>query len=606
MYRNDQEPNQNGFSSGGAETHLTKEEMRQKIRASLHAKENAEYGTHTPVYAGRAAQPNSRKNPGNAAPAERARMEKARQVRESMASQRNSAAVAAPVREHPAPAHPTPRSQSPRQDYGFSTSSTKTRKRGGSGAAKVGIITGMILIAILLIFYIGGLAMYHGKFLPNTYVNSVDISGMTAEEAENAVIDSSQEMGVTFIPKEGDSIVFRGSSFGCQVTLPDGALEEAANEGHGTWFTKLFSKSEYTVSLNETYSEDDLVSLIAAYDWGNVPPTDAKIVENEDGTFAIQAEDNGNMVDTTVLSEYTVAQLRSGNNTIDMTAANCYKTADVTSEDLESTLALYNQIGSIEITYDMTNREELFDPAGTEVLGHEEIVQWLQPGDGDTISIDTDKATEWVQTNIADKYDTFKSDGYTRTFESSADGTVELTLTATSTYGWKTDVEATVEKLKEYIQAGESATVEPEYEQAGFRPTTSSGKVFGEKTYIEIDICHQHLWFYVDGELYLESDVVTGLDSDPDRQTHPGVFKIRDRIRDAVLGTYEVQGYSCPVSYWMPIDHTGIGLHDLSRSAYGGEIYKTNGSHGCINLPLDIAGQIFEETVVGMPVIIIP
>ena len=85
-----------------------------------------------------------------------------------------------------------------------------------------------------------------------------------------------------------------------------------------------------------------------------------------------------------------------------------------------------------------------------------------------------------------------------------------------------------------------------------------------------MDICHQHLWFYVDGELYLESDVVTCLESDVNRQTHPGVFKIRDRVKDAVLGTYAVQGYQQPVSYWMPIDHTGIGLHDLNRSKYGG------------------------------------
>lgn len=470
---------------------------------------------------------------------------------------------------------------------------------------KIGIITGIIVAAILVLFYIIGLVMYHGKFLPKTYVNNVNISGMTAEEATKAITDSAEELGVTFIPRQGDPIVFKGSSFGCTVSLPDGALSDAADEGHGLWFRKLFSKSEYAVTLNVNYSEANLASLIAAYDWGNVPPTDAKVVQGEDGSFSIQPEDDGNMVDTTVLSNYTIEQMRNGNNTINMVDANCYKKAEVTADSLKDTLALYNQIGAVEITYDMTNREELFDPVGTETVGHEQLMQWIT-SDGGQISIDKEKAKEWVQTNIADKYDTFKSEGYTRTFESTADGTVELALTPTSTYGWKTDVDATVDKLEEYIQDGESVTVEPEYEQAGFRPKTSSGKEFGEKTYIEVDICHQHLWFYVDGELYLESDVVTGLESDVNRQTHPGVFKIRDRVKDAVLGTYAVQGYQQPVSYWMPIDHTGIGLHDLNRSKYGGEIYKTHGSHGCINLPLDVAGKIYEETVVGMPVIIVP
>lgn len=105
-----------------------------------------------------------------------------------------------------------------------------------------------------MLFYIIGLVMYHGKFLPKTYVNNVNISGMTAEEATKAITDSAEELGVTFIPRQGDPIVFKGSSFGCTVSLPDGALSDAADEGHGLWFRKLFSKSEYAVTLNVNYS----------------------------------------------------------------------------------------------------------------------------------------------------------------------------------------------------------------------------------------------------------------------------------------------------------------------------------------------------------------
>lgn len=615
MYSKDQESNRNAFSSGA---HLTKEEMRQKIRASLAAKESngQQPEEHAPAYAGSVSrsQPVRRSAGSNATPAEHSRTEKARQLRETMDARRGSGngrsmrgeaasdwnpPVQRKTAVRPQP-QPRPQRREAYEDWDYDE-----RVRSADAGKKIGIITGIIVAAILVLFYIIGLVMYHGKFLPKTYVNNVNISGMTAEEATKAITDSAEELGVTFIPRQGDPIVFKGSSFGCTVSLPDGALSDAADESHGLWFRKLFSKSEYAVTLNVNYSEANLASLIAAYDWGNVPPTDAKVVQGEDGSFSIQPEDDGNMVDTTVLSNYTIEQMRNGNNTINMVDANCYKKAEVTADSLKDTLALYNQIGAVEITYDMTNREELFDPVGTETVGHEQLMQWIT-SDGGQISIDKEKAKEWVQTNIADKYDTFKSEGYTRTFESTADGTVELALTPTSTYGWKTDVDATVDKLEEYIQDGESVTVEPEYEQAGFRPNTSSGKEFGEKTYIEVDICHQHLWFYVDGELYLESDVVTGLDSDVNRQTHPGVFKIRDRVKDAVLGTYAVQGYQQPVSYWMPIDHTGIGLHDLNRSKYGGEIYKTHGSHGCINLPLDVAGKIYEETVVGMPVIIVP
>ena len=97
-------------------------------------------------------------------------------------------------------------------------------------------------------------------------MNGVDIGGMNVEDAQNAVLGTAQDMGLTFIPKSGDPITFKGSSFGCTVTLPDNALAAPADESHAAWFKKLFSKTEYTVKVQDSYSEDALVSLIAAYD----------------------------------------------------------------------------------------------------------------------------------------------------------------------------------------------------------------------------------------------------------------------------------------------------------------------------------------------------
>lgn len=48
----------------------------------------------------------------------------------------------------------------------------------------------------------------------------------------------------------------------------------------------------------------------------------------------------------------------------------------------------------------------------------------------------------------------------------------------------------------------------------------------------------------------------------------------------------------------------GIGLHDATwRSSFGGEIYKNSGSHGCINLPLKAAEEIYEHVYDGIPII---
>ena len=74
--------------------------------------------------------------------------------------------------------------------------------------------------------------------------------------------------------------------------------------------------------------------------------------------------------------------------------------------------------------------------------------------------------------------------------------------------------------------------------------------------------------------------------------------------RDATL-TSQTYGYESNVSYWMPITWTGIGLHDASwRGSFGGSIYLSNGSHGCVNLPTETARALFEADTMDMPVII--
>ena len=63
-------------------------------------------------------------------------------------------------------------------------------------------------------------------------------------------------------------------------------------------------------------------------------------------------------------------------------------------------------------------------------------------------------------------------------------------------------------------------------------------------------------------------------------------------------------GYASPVSYWMPFNG-GVGLHDATwRGSFGGTIYKTNGSHGCVNIPLKAAKVVYENLTYTMPIIV--
>jgi hypothetical protein len=119
------------------------------------------------------------------------------------------------------------------------------------------------------------------------------------------------------------------------------------------------------------------------------------------------------------------------------------------------------------------------------------------------------------------------------------------------------------------------------------------------KTYVEIDLAEQHLYLFVDGVVIMDTDIVTG---NPSRgwTTPSGIFQIYAMQRNRYL---RGPGYKVWVNYWMPFKG-GVGLHDAAyRSSFGGNIYQTDGSHGCVNMPRDKARTLYENAFVGMYVI---
>lgn len=118
---------------------------------------------------------------------------------------------------------------------------------------------------------------------------------------------------------------------------------------------------------------------------------------------------------------------------------------------------------------------------------------------------------------------------------------------------------------------------------------------------IIVSIKEQKLWYYKNGNLVITSNVVTGTKNTWDTKT--GNFRIRSKATNTYLTGADYKSY---VNYWMLIDYgTQIGLHDATwRSSFGGNIYKYNGSHGCINLPYHVAQTIYQKAKIGTKVYI--
>ena len=63
--------------------------------------------------------------------------------------------------------------------------------------------------------------------------------------------------------------------------------------------------------------------------------------------------------------------------------------------------------------------------------------------------------------------------------------------------------------------------------------------------------------------------------------------------------------YESPVNCFIPF-YGGQGFHGSNgwRSKWGGDIYKTSGSHGCVNCPDAAAKKIADNVSAGYPVVI--
>ena len=259
---------------------------------------------------------------------------------------------------------------------------------------------------------------------------------------------------------------------------------------------------------------------------------------------------------------------------------DCYKKITVKSDDanLVQLCTTLNAYKDIQITYVFGSSRETLDGL--------ELAKWVTGTNGTEIQVDRDKAVAYVK-SLADKYDTYGNHKYKTT--SGRDVVVY------GKYGWKINQTAETDALVEAVKACQTTEREPIYESRG---ATHDGYDFGQ-TYIEVDLATQHLYFYKDGKVIIDSPFVSGNVS-KNYTTPPGLFELYYKQKDRVL---KGEDYATPVKYWMPFNG-GIGLHDADwRSKFGGTIYQTNGSHGCINLPPKVAAQVYENAYKGIPII---
>ena len=446
----------------------------------------------------------------------------------------------------------------------------------------------LIIIIALAAVYIGFSLYFTKHYYFGTTINGMECGGKTVESLE-AEITESIDGYVLNISERGE---VTESIAGVSIDLtPNFENNDALNSilnGQSAfgWIVGIFGNKEYDAETVLSFDglDEEIAALECMDETKYVAPEDAYISDYIEGTgYEIEEGDPGNQIDQTRLSETILAAVMALDEELDLDEAGVYVEAEIGAADEELIAAAEqaNAYAAASVTYTFGDE----DPV---VVAGSEVAKFIKI-DGTKVTIDEEAIDEWVD-ELADAHDTINS---SREFTTTSGKTVTV---EGGDYGWSIDTEAEAKLLKSYIKEGETIEKEPEYSQ--------EANAYGEEdygdTYVEINLTTQHLYFYVDGELKIESDVVTGNVS-KGNNTPAGTYSVTYKEKDAVL---RGDDYETPVSYWMPFNG-GIGLHDATwRSTFGGSIYKTNGSHGCVNLPYSVAQTIFEYIEKGDPVIL--
>lgn len=449
---------------------------------------------------------------------------------------------------------------------------------------KVSILIGVL--SLIIIIYLGMSIFFINHFTFRTYINGVKQTGSTVEEVEKSIKDSVESYTLTIKGRDGVEEVIKGSEIGIQHIESRKVEKLLKKQNPFGWITSMFKEKDYEVKDEVKYNEEILNEKLASLESKlneNVVEPQSATIEYKNGKYEIVNEVQGNKILKDKLYEEVSNYVSKGIDSINLSDVGCYEAPkyDSNSKEVKEALDTANKYIATKIKYEFGGIEEEIDSSI--------INEWIEVDNALNVTINTSKVRTFVD-KLSSIYNTY---GINRKFRTSSGAVIDI---STGDYGWIVNKAAEIDEITNIVKEGQTVTKEPTFSQEG--KVYSHTNDYGD-SYVEIDLASQHLWLYKDGKLIIESDLVSGSE-DKGYGTPGGLYYIKYKELNATL---RGEDYETPVSYWIPFNG-GIGLHDAWwRTEFGGDIYLTNGSHGCINLPESVAKTIYENVSAGTPVV---
>lgn len=461
-------------------------------------------------------------------------------------------------------------------------------------SSKNGIILFICIVIIISVAYFA-LGFYYAQgFSYGTWINDVYCTGKSINEINEQMIDGHSFDDFVIETLDGKTEIISRKDIGYQIDFEDSLNNILQEQNPFLWYENLIFQGKYKVVPNITYNDDLLQETIEQL------TVIQQEIKNPNKNVIIKLGENGyEIIDETknvlnidkAIQTITMA-IKEGKTSISLVEEQCYKDIPLTIEQ-QMQYMIWEKVDEFQSFLMLYDFGDTVEPVNKSIVS-----KWITMEDEENtifafdedlnLIIDELKVEQYV-TQLAEKYDTYN---VVRQFKSTRG---DMVVIDGGTYGNQLNVKKETQYL---LEAFENKILEPRVPEYIHKALFQGKNDIGD-TYIEIDLKEQELYFYEKGELKIQTPVVTG-NSKWKLETPAKACAVVGKYKNTVLRGPD---YASQVDFWVPV-YKNIGIHDAKwRSEFGGEIYKTNGSHGCINVPRPIMEELFAKFEVGMPVV---
>ena len=486
------------------------------------------------------------------------------------------------------------------------------------------------IIALVAVYLLLG-CYYSDGFSYGTWFNGVYCTGKSVEEVNEILKEGVTLNSLTVEDQSGAQLVIDPEDIDLSYDYTESLNVRMQNQNALTWGLYLFSAYRSNIVPTITFNYDKLYEIIANWEiFTDESVLNVDIGFDENGYYLINEKESVPVLENilydvsgAIYKENTYLKLTDSEDNYESVSLNTSEQEVFDFfhhiDELQNTgLSLNIMDETVEVNSDVTwkflvtdrNFEELsskkstkkqpwlgkFICNGQEVSAPEEYEVshgFITDADGN-IYVSEEEIYNFAL-SLMDKYDTgytvdkYKEDGTTEIIIADEDDGNPGIIKGDEIYAFIVD----------YYMG--SDLYDSDVLNVAIRDdvTVHDGSELGD-TYIEVDMGAQTLTYFVDGEINMQFPVVTG-NTNRGRGTPSGIYNIYNKRHDTIL---RGENYASFVHYWLGV-YKGVGIHDANwRDEFGGEIYKNDGSHGCINCPSDMAEILWNIVEIGTPALL--